>query len=172
MNAQPQAARLPLTAPPPSKSRPRPRVSRDADYQAHITVVRCAPNRGVVGIQVLGALGTDSSEHFIPFEVQETPAQLGRDYGYAGMLTALQRLRTLGVRRVIIQTDDAALVDELDHRAEPHSDLTLPYIMLGCKLNEFARVRILASPADRLASLRAKTATLALTLYQEAAQVC
>lgn len=169
MNAQPHAARLPLKAPPQAKTRPRPRVARDVDYQAHITVVRCAHNRGVAGVQLLGSLGTDASEHFIPFEVQETPSQLGRDYGYAGMLAALQRLRSLGVRRVIIHTDDTALVDELDHRAEPHSDLTLPYIMLGCKLNEFARARILASPAERLAGLRAKTATLALTLYQETA---
>jgi len=84
------------------------------------------------------------------------------------MLAALQRLRSLGVRRVVIQTDDAALVNELDHRAEPHSDLTLPYIMLGCKLNEFARARIIAAPAERFAALRAKTAMLTLTVYQEA----
>jgi hypothetical protein len=168
MNAQPQAARLPLNPPPTAKTSFRSRVVRDADYQAHVTVVRCAPNRGVVGIQVLGSLGTDSGEHFIPFEVNETPSQLGRDYGYAGMLAALQRLRSLGVRRVVVQTDDVALVNELDHRAEPHSELTLPYIMLGCKLNEFARARIIASPAERLAALRAKAAMLALTVYQEA----
>jgi len=168
MNAQPQAARLPLNPPPTAKTSFRSRVVRDADYQAHVTVVRCAPNRGVVGIQVLGSLGTDSGEHFIPFELNETPSQLGRDYGYAGMLAALQRLRSLGVRRVVVQTDDVALVNELDHRAEPHSELTLPYIMLGCKLNEFARARIIASPAERLAALRAKTAMLALTVYQEA----
>lgn len=166
MNGQPRAARLPLNPPPPAKTTLRPRVGRDADFQAHVTVVRCAPNRGVAGVQILGSLGTDSGEHFIPFEVQETPSQLGRDYGYAGMLAALQRLRALGVRRVVIQTDDAALVDELDHRAEPHSDLTLPYIMLGCKLNEFARARIIASPPERLAALRAKTAMLTLTVYQ------
>jgi hypothetical protein len=168
MNAQPQAARLPLNPPPTAKTRVRARVVRDVDYQAHVTVVRCAPDRGVVGIQLLGSLGTDSGEHFIPFELTETPSQLGRDYGYAGMLAALQRLRSLGVRRVVVQTDDAALVNELDHRAEPHNDLSLPYIMLGCKLNEFARARIIASPADRLAALRAKTAMLALTVYQEA----
>lgn len=172
MNAEFRATRLPLKAPPPPKARPVPRVSRDADYQAHVTVVRCGPNRGVVGVQVLGSLGTDSGEHFIPFEVQETPSQLGRDFGYAGMLAALQRLRMLGVRRVVIHTDDTALVDELDHRAEPHSDLTLPYIMLGCKLNEFSRARVIASPAERLEGLRAKTAMLALTIYQDVAQVC
>jgi hypothetical protein len=171
MNAQPQAARLPLNPPPPAKPRLKPRVVRDADYQARVTVVRCGQNRGIVGVQMLGSIGTDSGEHFIPFEVQETPSQLGRDYGYAGMLVALQRLRSLGVRRVVIQTDDAALVDELDHRAEPHSELTLPYITLGCKLNEFARARIISSPAERLAALRAKTAMLALTVYQEVSPV-
>ena len=168
MNAQPQTARLPLAVP-PAKARPGSRVVREADYQAHVTVVRCGPKRGVVGVQLLGSLGTDSGEHFIPFEVSETPSQLGRDYGYAGMLAALQRLRALGVRRVLIHTDDAALVDELDHRAEPHSDLTLPYIMLGCKLNEFARARVIASPSEQLAGLRAKTAMLALTIYQDVA---
>jgi hypothetical protein len=173
MNAQPQPARLPLNPPPPppATARLKPRVGRDADYQAHVTVVRCGQNRGIVGVQVLGSIGTDSGEHFVPFEVQETPSQLGRDYGYAGMLAALRRLRSLGVRRVVVQTDDVALVDELDHRAEPHSELTLPYIMLGCKLNEFVRARIVASPAERLAALRAKTAMLALTVYQEVSPV-
>ena len=170
MNAQGRAARLPLNPPPPN-ARPKARVVRDADYQAHVTVVRCGPNRGIVGLQVLGSLGAGSGEHFIPFELRETPSQLGRDYGYAGMLAALQRLRTLGVRRVVVQTDETALVDELDHRAEPHSDLTLPYIMLGCKLNEFARARIVASPAERLAALRAKTAALALTVFREPVSV-
>ena len=132
-------------------------------------MVRCGANRGVAGVQVLGALGTEASEHFIPFQLQEQPARLGRDFGYAGMLAALQRLRTLGVRRVLVHTDDIALVDELDHRAEPHRDLSLPYIMLGCTLNEFTRARVLAASADRLAALHAKTAALAETIYQEVA---
>ena len=153
----------------PPRAITRTRQQRDADYQANVTVIRCGPNRGVAGMQILGALGTQSGEHFIPFEIQETPSMLGRDFGYAGLLAALQRMRKLGIRRVLIHTDDAPLVDELEHRAEPHRDLTLPYIALGCKLNEFARARVLAAPPDRLAALREKTSALAGSIYREVA---
>ncbi len=147
----------------------RARQRRDADYEANVAVTRCGPHRGVVGMQILGALGAQSGEHFVPFEIQEIPAMLGRDFGYAGMLAALERMKKLGIRRVLIHTDDSGLVDELDHRAEPHRELTLPYIALGCKLNEFARARLLAAPSERLAALRAKTASLAGSFFREVA---
>jgi hypothetical protein len=153
----------------PPRALSRARRHRDADYQANVAIVRCGPNRGVAGMQILGALGTQSGEHFIPFEIQELPSMLGRDFGYAGMLAVLERMRKLGIRRVLIHSDDVALVDELDHRAEPHRELTLPYISLGCKLNEFARARVLAAPADRLDALREKTAALAGSFFQEVA---
>jgi hypothetical protein len=166
MNATLAASR-PTLLPPRALSRAR--QHRDADYQANVAIIRCGPNRGVAGMQILGALGTQSGEHFIPFEVQEIPSMLGRDFGYAGMLAVLERMRKLGIRRVLIHSDDVALVDELDHRAEPHRELTLPYITLGCKLNEFVRARVLAAPADRLAALREKTAALAGSFFQEVA---
>src|SRR5580658_3564958 len=118
--------------------RPR-RVKRE--YQAFVAVVRCGQDRGLAALRVIDD-GGSATEHFIPFAVRELPSQLGHDYTYAGMIAALERLRTLDVRRVLLQTDDPSVVAEIERRADPHRDLTLPYIMLGCKLNEFASARI------------------------------
>lgn len=96
-------------------------------------------------------------------------SQLGRDYVYAGLITALERLRSLDVRRVLVQIGEESVVAEIERRADPHRDLTLPYIILGCKLNEFASAKIIAVPHQRLAALRAKAAALASTVYQSVA---
>ncbi|MBV8172017.1 MAG: hypothetical protein JO219_08815 [Candidatus Eremiobacteraeota bacterium] len=102
-----------------------------------------------------------AGEHFIPFTVREQPSQQGRDYMYAGVTAALERLSSLGVRRVLIHLDDAQMVAELEQRSQPHRELTLPYIVLGCKLNEFAHARLALVKPERLAALRAKAEGLA-----------
>ena len=102
-----------------------------------------------------------AGEHFIPFSLREVPSQQGRDYEYAGVMAALDRLRSLGVRRVIVYLDSPQLVAELEQRAEPHRELMLPYILLGCKLNEFANAKVALVKPERLAALRAKAESLA-----------
>ena len=138
------------------------------DCQALVAVERCGPGRGLAAIRLIDDTGA-AAEHFIPFAVHEQPSQLGRDYTYAGLITALERLRSLDVRRVLLQTDDESVVAEIERRADPHRDLTLPYIILGCKLNEFSSARIIAVPPQRLSALRAKAAALASTVYQSVA---
>ncbi|HEY7992757.1 MAG TPA: hypothetical protein VID24_00940 [Candidatus Eremiobacteraceae bacterium] len=138
------------------------------DCQALVATLRCGPGRGLAALTLIDESGT-AAEHFIPFAVHEMPSQKGHEYTYAGLISALERLRSLDVRRVLLQTDDEAVVAEIQRRTDPHRDLTLPYIILGCKLNEFASARIIAVPAQRLAALRAKASALASTVYQSVA---
>jgi hypothetical protein len=118
----------------------------------------------MAAMALLDRAGDRSGEHFIPFSVREQPSQLGRDYIYAGLMAALDRLRGLGVRRVLVHVDDAQLVGELDHKSQPHRELTMPYILLGCKLNEFVSAKVVLERPERLAALRAKAEGLAAPL--------
>jgi hypothetical protein len=138
------------------------------ECQALVAVLRCGAGRGLAALRLVDDTGM-AGEHFIPFAVLERPSQLGRDYGYAGLIAALERLRSLEVKRVLIQIDDQSVVDEIERRAEPHRDLTLQYIILGCKLNEFASAKVIAVPPQRLAELRAKASSLASTVYKSVA---
>ena len=138
------------------------------ECQALVAIERCGPGRGLAALRVIDEAGR-AAEYFLPFAVNEMPAQLGHEYSYAGLIVALERLRSLEIRRVLVQTDDAAVVAEIERRADPHRDLTLSYIILGCKLNEFSSAKIVAVPADRLSALRAKAAALASTVYQSVA---
>jgi hypothetical protein len=145
----------------------RPRKTR-LDCVAQVAVVRCSAGHGLAAIRLVDQSGA-AGEHFVPFTLHEQPSQLGRDYTYAGLIAALERIRSLDVRRVVIQTEDVALVDEIERRADPHRELTLPYIILGCKLNEFASAKLCSVPANRFSALRARAAALASTVYRSVA---
>ncbi len=138
------------------------------ECQALVAIVRCGPGRGLAAVRVIDDAGR-ATEYFLPFAVNEIPSQQGHDYSYAGLMVALERIRSLDVKRVLVQTDDAALVAEIERKSAPHRDLTLPYIILGCKLNEFSSARIVAVPPQRIAALRAKASALASTVYQSVA---
>ncbi len=118
----------------------------------------------MAAVSLIDRAGDGSGEHFIPFSVREQPSQLGRDYVYAGLIAALDRLRDLGIRRLLVNVDDPQLVAELEQKAQPHRELTLPYILLGCKLNEFPNAKVVLARPERLAALRAKAASLAAPL--------
>jgi hypothetical protein len=135
-----------------------------SDCQAYIAVVRCGAGRGIAAVALLDRAGDGTGEHFIPFSVREQPSQQGRDYIYAGLIAALDRLRSLGIRRLAVHVDDAQLVAELEQKMQPHRELTLAYILLGCKLNEFANAKVVLERPERLAALRAKTDSLAAPL--------
>ncbi|HEV2909330.1 MAG TPA: hypothetical protein VGX02_08625 [Candidatus Eremiobacteraceae bacterium] len=123
-------------------------------------MVRCGAGRGIAAVSLLDRAGS-AGEHFIPFSVREQLSQQGRDYVYAGVTAALDRLLSLGVRRVLIHVDDPLLIAELEQRSQPHRELTLPYIVLGCKLNEFSNAKLMLVKSERLAALRAKAEGLA-----------
>ncbi len=108
--------------------------------------------------------GVPSGEYFLPFST-ETEDASHREFAYTGLTTAIDRLRSLNVDRVLIVVDDDTLVEELERRADPPKELFLQYIILGCKLNEFRRAKIVAAHSSRLEQLRMQTETLAATIY-------
>jgi hypothetical protein len=133
------------------------------DCQVHIAVIRCGVGRGIAAMSLLDRAG-NRGEHYIPFTLREQPSQQGRDYLYAGITAGLDRLLSLGVRRALINVDDERLVAELEHRSEPHRELTLPYILLGCKLNEFSSGKVLLAKPERFTALREKAESLSAPL--------
>jgi hypothetical protein len=150
----------PTMIPGTEEGRRRAPAGARGDCQAHIAVVRCGAGRGIAAVSLLDRAGS-AGEHFIPFSVREQLSQQGRDYVYAGVTAALDRLLSLGVRRVLIHVDDPLLIAELEQRSQPHRELTLPYIVLGCKLNEFSNAKLMLVKPERLAALRAKAEGLA-----------
>lgn len=138
--------------------------ARKAETQALVTVVCCGQRRGLAGIKLLAEPGAPAGEYFLPFTVSTEDAS-DREYVYAGLTTAIDRLRSLNIDRVLIVVDDDALVDELERRADPPKEVSLQYVILGCKLNEFRRAKIVAAHSSRLEQLRTQTENLASTIY-------
>jgi hypothetical protein len=139
-------------------------VARKNEVQALLTVVACGPDRGLAGLHVVGQPGAAAGEYFLPFSFG---AREGgeRQFAYAGLLAAIDKLRSLHIERVLIVVDDDLLVDELDRRVEPPKELFLHYVFAGCKLNEFRRAKVVAAHSARLEQLRIRTKALASTLY-------
>ena len=78
----------------------------------------------------------------VPFKVRRRPALLGREIGYAALNAVAQSLRRRGFERVAFMIDDARLIDELQKRESVPPALTLPYVRLGCALNQFREYEI------------------------------
>ena len=141
--------------------------TRKAEVQALLSVVACGPKHGLAGLEVIADPGS-SGEYFLPFSLgAEDPSD--REYVYAGLATAIDKLRSLHIDRVLILVDDEVLIDELERRAQPPKELFLQYVIVGCKLNEFHRAKIVMSHSARLEELRVRTKGLAATIYSAAA---
>jgi hypothetical protein len=142
--------------------KPAPQA-RKSEFQALVAVVACGPRRGLVGLELISEPGA-RGEYFLPFSVgAEDPSD--REYAYTGLTTAIDKLRSLHVDRVLIVVDDNVLIDELERRAEPPKELFLQYVIVGCKLNEFRRAKVVAAHQTRLEELRIRTKALAATIY-------
>ncbi len=140
--------------------------ARRAETQALVTTVPCGPNRGLAGLKLVGQADASSSEYFLPFSLSgDLSHPADRDYAYAGLTAAIDRLRSLKIDRVLIVVDDETLVAEIEKRIEPPRELFVAYVILGCKLNEFRRAKVVAARSSRLEQLRMKTANLAATIY-------
>jgi len=140
------------------------KTGRRAEVQTLVAVVPCGGNRGLAGIKIDGLTHSSSGgEYFVPFTVGKDASP--REYSYAGLTAAIERLRALHVERTLIVVDDDELVAELERRAEPPHELFLNYIILGCRLNEFRRARVVSAKSSRLEELHAKTQSLAATIY-------
>jgi hypothetical protein len=136
---------------------------RRAEVQALIAVVACGDGRGLTGIKIVGQTASTGGEYFLPFVVGGDASQ--REYIYAGLTIAIDRLRALKIDRVLILLDDEVLVSELERHVEPPRELFLHYVILGCKLNEFRRAKVVSAPSSRLEQQRTKTASLDATVY-------
>ncbi|HLW36965.1 MAG TPA: hypothetical protein VKR99_00915 [Candidatus Eremiobacteraceae bacterium] len=142
-------------------------TTQKRNAQALLVVVRCGEERGLTGLRLVDDQHVSAGEYFIPFAVSNPSSEHGREFTYAGVIAALDRLRDLKINRLLLLMDDATLVNELERKVEPPRDLFLQYVILGCKLNEFARARVVVTPSERLETLRAKTVNLAATIYRE-----
>ncbi|MBV8162964.1 MAG: hypothetical protein JOZ91_01720 [Candidatus Eremiobacteraeota bacterium] len=141
----------------------RTTAARRAEAQALVAFVQCGPGKGLAGIRLTGATGSTTGEYFVPFVVRAGASD--QEYVYAGLTAAVERLRTAQIERVLIIVDDQQLVDELERKVEPSRELFLQYVILGCKLNEFRRAKVVAATSSRLEQLRSKTESLAATIY-------
>jgi hypothetical protein len=138
--------------------------ARKAEVQALVCVVPCGAGRALVALKLEAAQGGPTGEYFIPLTVEAENAS-PRAVAYGGLTTAIDKLRALHVDRVLIVVDDELLVEELERRVEPPKELFLQYVILGCKLNEFRRAKVVAMHSTRLEQLRMRAETLAATVY-------
>ena len=85
----------------------------------------------------------------VAFRVQRQPALLDREVGYAALAAVCEALRRRGYERVRFLVDDAHLRADLRRRDDNlPPPLALPYVRLGCALNQFRRYEIAAMPAS------------------------
>ncbi len=97
----------------------------------------------------------------VAFRVQRQPALLDREVGYAALTAVSEALRRRGFERVRFLIDDAQLRADLRKRDNLPPSLALPYVRLGCALNQFRRYEIAAMPsgdADLAARARSEAA--------------
>lgn len=73
----------------------------------------------------------------VPFRLQRMPALLDREVGYAALTAVATHLKERGIERVGFVVDDARLVEDLHERRDVPQPLGLPYVRLGCALNQF-----------------------------------
>jgi hypothetical protein len=95
----------------------------------------------------------------VPFRVRRYPALLEREVGYAALTAVAGVLLDRGVRRVRLGVNDPELVSDLSQRRPVPVALSLPYVRLGCLLNQFAEHEVVPVPdRDLHARARAETA--------------
>jgi hypothetical protein len=95
----------------------------------------------------------------LPFKVQRFPALEDREVAYAAMTVAARALREHGVRRVSFDLADPELVADVLERRQVPPAITLPYVRLGCALNQFTEYHLTAHAGDDLtARARAEVA--------------
>ncbi len=84
----------------------------------------------------------------VAFRVQRQPALSGREVGYAALTAVCAAVRRRGLDFVRFAVDDAALVADLQRPDNVPPPLAMPYVRLGCALNQFRRYEIAALPAS------------------------
>jgi hypothetical protein len=94
----------------------------------------------------------------VAFRVQRQPALSGREVGYAALTAVCGALRRRGLDFVRLAVEDSALIAELKQRDTVPPPLAMPYVRLGCALNQFRRYEIAAmKPGDADLTARARS---------------
>jgi hypothetical protein len=109
-----------------------------------------ADGAGVAYVALRGASRSNPALLRVPFRVKRYPALLDREVGYAALSAAAMRLRERGIHRVRFALSDVGLVADVVERRPLPPALTLPYVRLGCALNQFAEYHLVAAPDDDL----------------------
>ncbi len=138
--------------------------ARRAEVQALACVVPCGPGRALAALKIAANSGAPNGEYFLSVSI-ETEDASPRAIIYAGLTAAIDKLRSLEIDRVLVLVEDELLVEELERRADPPKELFLQYIILGCKLNEFRRAKVVAAQSTRLEQLRTRAEALAASVY-------
>lgn len=95
----------------------------------------------------------------VPFRVRRYPALLEREVGYAALTAVADTLRDRSVGSVRLAVNDPELVADLTERRSVPIALALPYVRLGCALNQFRRHSVVLAPDEDLtARARAEAA--------------
>jgi hypothetical protein len=88
----------------------------------------------------------------LPFKVKRYPALLDREVAYAALTIAAHALRERGIRRVAFGVCDPELVADVTQRRPVPPSITLPYVRLGCALNQFTEYHLTVEPNDDLSA--------------------
>lgn len=96
----------------------------------------------------------------VPFAVKRYPALLEREIGYAALTAVAAYLHERGIQAADFAIGDGSLAIDVRERRDVPQALSLPYVRLGCALNQFREYRVLdAADADDLtARARAEVA--------------
>lgn len=81
----------------------------------------------------------------VPFRVRRYAGLAGREVGYAAVAALAVALRERKVRRVRFAVPDPELVHDLSERRTLPQPLTLPYIRLGCAINQFSECDVVTT---------------------------
>jgi len=87
----------------------------------------------------------------LPFRVRRFAGLAGREVGYAAVAAVAAALRDRKVRRVRFAVPDGELVADVSERRTIPQALTLPYINLGCAINQFSECAVITTTDDDLA---------------------
>jgi len=81
----------------------------------------------------------------VAFRVQRFEGVGGREVAYAALTAIAMLLRSRGVERVAFALGDAHLVADCNEHRDVAPALVLPYVRLGCALNQFAAYELRVS---------------------------
>jgi hypothetical protein len=123
------------------------------------------PGGNGVAYAALGAGGRNGSPVRVEFVCRPLPALRGRDVAYAALDAVLAELARRGADRLAIAIDDENLPLDLAERRSLPGALVVPYVALGCRMNQFAEVRVVeardAVARDLTARCRAEVTLIA-----------